>query len=160
MKTLSQIFTTRTLRRPFWMLAGSLSLAMACFQSGCSRNTTVLANPDKKAETPAKESETKITNSTDQADALVDQGEILFQPKTYDQANAKFAESLKIDSKNQRAQFWSKLTAIVLNFKGIAKRMRPLYAQLPDGPERYSRYLDKTLASGLPAYNEFKCLSG
>ena len=80
---------------------------------------------------------------TEKAEDLVDEGEKLARPMTFNNALGKFNEAVKLDPENNRALFWQSFLKVVLESKGILTRMRPAYTKHAT-PERYAAFVKRS----------------
>jgi hypothetical protein len=93
--------------------------------------------------------------STDASDDLADEGESLLQNVKLSEAFGKFNEALQSNPQNHRATFWRASLRPLLEFKGIARRVHPLYQQAAGNSGRYERMkndLSKSNNSAMEAF--------
>lgn len=89
------------------------------------------------------------------ADLYADEGEQKLGFDTLNEAWGKFSEALKVDPQNKRAEFWREMLKPLLEMKGIAGRVRPLYLSKPNGHARYVSLLNVLERDAAPDFRRF-----
>ena len=112
---------------------------------------TSCANKDEKS--PEAKAEKVLTNEWQKqtkSEELANQGETLLKNnlKSAAEAYGKFSEALELDPTNGRAAFWKALLGPTLEFKGLFKRIKPVYTNPAfAGPERYRSFIKSLIVS-------------
>ncbi len=114
---------------------------------------------------PAENSKvSKVDNYThldaDEREALAnlyaDEGEQKLGFATLNEAWGKFSEALRVDPKNERAEFWREMLKPLLEMKGIAARVRPLYLSKEGGLDRYTRLMKNLESNSSAEYRRYQ----
>ncbi len=131
------------------------AVLLVTLSSACSPNERHLV---VKENSPEKKPTGKVDGggtSTDAADTLADEGEALLEGVKLNDAFGKFNEALKINPENHRAIFWRASLRPILDLKGIARRMGPLYMQATGNSGRYQAMQNQLRKSNSTALDTF-----
>jgi tetratricopeptide (TPR) repeat protein len=112
------------------MFAMTFAAILLVGLSACGR-----FQPTLDLDSPAEKA---VARHDDQSENIADEGEALLIPQSLEKARAKFLQAIELNPENARALFWRDTVDLILEFKGIVARLRPLYESTPEGSRQYA----------------------